>query len=158
MLSYMTVDMRTTRTAGPIYPGWQYGKGFDQQAAFEVEWGWLAFPIVVVVVSLVFLVTTIILNRQDEVWKSSVLAMMYHSFGDDDRKSLGDLDTLAAMEKLTRDQKVQLERQTNATSGQWMFRTKDGNHRRNDDNYAKVGDGVSKFFGHGFEVTHDVLN
>lgn len=158
MLQYMTVDLRTTRTSGPDYPGWQYGRGYENEAAFEVQWAWLAFPIAIVSISLIFLVSTIIINRDDEIWKSSILAMMFHSFEDEDRKGLGDMNSAKAMKDSTRNQKVQLERQGAAPDGLWIFRTKAGAASKHDEAYGKAGQGASKVFGHGFEFTHDVLN
>jgi hypothetical protein len=49
---------------------------------FHVRWGWLAYPLAVVVIAIVFVIVTIIKSRHDEPWKASVVALMFHGFHD----------------------------------------------------------------------------
>ncbi|KAK5167444.1 uncharacterized protein LTR77_007143 [Saxophila tyrrhenica] len=156
MLRYMTVSLRDQPTYGPDYPGWVYGKAFTRETAFEVNWAWLSYPIIVVAASIAFLALTIVLNRHDEIWKSSVLAIMFHSFADDDRRALGDLNTTQAMRAATRDQKVQMEKQD--PGGQWVFRTRAGKPKTHAEAKKMVGSGASRIFGHGSEFAREFLS
>lgn len=83
-----------------------HGNATYQAQEFEVRWGWLAYPTCLVVLSLIFFVGTIILTRNEEIWKSSILATMFHGFNDADRRRLGSLNTAEEMDEIIRNQKV----------------------------------------------------
>ncbi|KAL2836887.1 hypothetical protein BJY01DRAFT_251766 [Aspergillus pseudoustus] len=56
------------------------GTVYSTQVYVSVHWVWLALPAALVVFSALFLTLTIVLNRQQrlKLWKSSVLAVLFH--------------------------------------------------------------------------------
>ena len=107
MVKSMTVSIREALRSDRK-PGFTYGSATIQSLVFRVRWPWLIYPIGIVVLSLIFLITTIILTRNDQAWKSSLLAMMFHAFNDEDRHKFGNLNTIEEMEQITGQQKVRL--------------------------------------------------
>ena len=99
-----------------------YGNAMMQVQNFHVRWGWMAFPISLAVFALIFLISTIIMTRKDEPWKSSVLAMMYHSFNDDDRKTFGTMATLEEMKSEMQAREVVL---VDDEQGNLLFKAKE---------------------------------
>lgn len=51
----------------------------------SMDWGFLALPTIVLPLGIVFLVSTILVNREHKLslWKSSLLPVLYHGFGDE---------------------------------------------------------------------------
>lgn len=105
MTSYMTNNLRKTVDTGP---GFSYGTMTDSETHFHVRWGWLAYPIAMVLISLVFVVVTIVKSRDSDPWKSSVVALMFHGFHDADRGVYHKLDDPREMVKATRSWSVSL--------------------------------------------------
>ena len=56
----------------------------------SVRWGWIAFPAVLVFLSLIFLVSTIFQNSKEDtmLWKANTLANFYHPLTKDGRDEL----------------------------------------------------------------------
>ncbi|KAL2795139.1 hypothetical protein BJX66DRAFT_337144 [Aspergillus keveii] len=56
------------------------GTASVSQAYVRVNWVWISLPATVVVLTLVFLVLTLLANREQgaELWKSSILPVLYH--------------------------------------------------------------------------------
>jgi hypothetical protein len=85
-----------------------------------------------------------------------VMAMMFHAFNDEDREGLGDLNTAKAMKMTTLNQKVQMEK--HHTTGQWLFRTKEGRKRKHAGASDAAGKGASSTVGHGLEAVREAVN
>lgn len=51
----------------------------------SVDWGFLALPAMVLLLGIVFLVSTILVNREHKLslWTSSLLPVLYHGLGDE---------------------------------------------------------------------------
>jgi hypothetical protein len=60
------------------------GTASVSEAYVRVNWVWLSLPATVVVLMLVFLVLTLLANREQgaELWKSSILPFLYHGLDD----------------------------------------------------------------------------
>ena len=58
----------------------QTGQSFINKTFIEIHWGWLAYPIGLMVFTLVLLVTVIVKTRINNTiaWKSSSLALLFH--------------------------------------------------------------------------------
>ena len=71
----MTESIRTSPNSTA-----QIGKAYIEKTFIQIRWGWLAFPIVLMVLTLFLLITVIVQpHRQDvTVWKSSSLAVLFH--------------------------------------------------------------------------------
>ncbi|KAK4548647.1 hypothetical protein LTR36_009558 [Oleoguttula mirabilis] len=105
MTYYMTNNLRKTTDTGP---GYSYGTMSDSETHFHARWGWLAYPIAIVLISLLFVIVTIIKSKNHDPWKSSVVALMFHGFQDADRGTYTKLDDPAEMVKATRSWSVSL--------------------------------------------------
>lgn len=107
MAEQMTVNIRSMATAdgGAEY---SYSNGTQTEPKFHVRWGWLAYPIAIVAISLIFLAITIWITRRDESWKSSILPILFHSFGGVAREDFIKLDTVKEMRSESKRRKVSL--------------------------------------------------
>lgn len=110
MAKYMTVSIReqVTKDGASQYT---YGNATVHEIVFHVEWGWLAYPVSLVALSLVFLVGTMIMSRDEEAWKGSTLAMVFHAFDDADRAGYEreyELDSAEGMRRFVRQKKARL--------------------------------------------------
>jgi len=73
--AYMTNELRKMDDSGPGYSwGWCYD---DDDEHFHARWGWLAYPIAIVLITNIFVLVTIYKSRGHEPWKSSVTALMF---------------------------------------------------------------------------------
>ena len=107
MAEYMTASIRGEPTpSGSSLYSYGYSEIYLQQ--FHVRWGWLAFPISIVTISLAFFIGTMILSRHHEIWKTSILPIVFHSFSGVDQEKFVKLDTVEAMQLASRGQKVYL--------------------------------------------------
>jgi hypothetical protein len=86
------------------------GDAFAEESYVHVRWQWLILPAFLELASLVLLVLTIVHSRREDVpiWKSSVLALMYH--GADELQDRGTLASqrLSGMELIAKAADVQL--------------------------------------------------
>jgi hypothetical protein len=64
-----------------------YGAVLQEQACVRVRWAWLAYPAVLIVLTLIFLPAVIAETRKGETkshdWKSAPLALMFHGLDDE---------------------------------------------------------------------------
>ncbi|KAK4553177.1 hypothetical protein LTR86_009707 [Recurvomyces mirabilis] len=102
--SYMTNELRKMNDTGP---GYSWGWCSDYEQHFHVRWGWLAYPIAMVLISLMFVLVTIYKSRGHEPWKNSVTALMFHGFHDLDYRQIR-LDDPDEMVQATRKWSVTL--------------------------------------------------
>lgn len=107
MAEQMTVSIRG-ELAAEYSPEYSYGSATWRDQMSHVRWGWLAYPISLVILSLIFLIGTIIKTRNQEVWKTSILPMIFHAFGGVDHEKFVKLDTVEEMKSASRGQKVYL--------------------------------------------------
>lgn len=76
------------------------------QVFVEVRWGWLAFPIALLVLSITFLLVTIWqMSSHDRVWKSSSLTVLVHGLSWDAKYAFRDIKTMRGI----RDKAAQLQ-------------------------------------------------
>jgi len=69
------------------------GKAFHAETYVAVHWGWLAFPIAMLCLSITFLVATMVKTSQSEnqdiaVWKTSAMPALLYSLPPDVREKL----------------------------------------------------------------------
>jgi hypothetical protein len=86
------------------------GDAFAEESHVHVRWQWIILPAFLELASLVLLILTIVHSRREDVpiWKSSVLALMYH--GADELQDRGTLasERLSRMETIAKAADVQL--------------------------------------------------
>tara|TARA_R110002003_G_scaffold70_14_gene6441 strand:+ start:4587 stop:5684 length:1098 start_codon:yes stop_codon:yes gene_type:complete len=74
----MTNQIRSTEQSNEMV----LGSSFTREVFIHVQWGWLAFPIALLVLSIIFLVSTIIKTSNDRdtgVWKTSAMPTLIYS-------------------------------------------------------------------------------
>jgi hypothetical protein len=85
-----------------------HGTTFVTEVFVEVQWLWLILPIILVVSGTIFIAIVIIQNKKNgtSLWKSSVLAFLYHGLHEVDKD---DSMTASVMEKKAEGLVVQLQ-------------------------------------------------
>lgn len=83
------------------------GAIYTNEVMVRVQWAWMILPTLVVIFGNVFLVWTYYASKKKILWKSSVLAFLFH--GLDDQRERDDCMTGSGMEKLADDMQVQLQ-------------------------------------------------
>ncbi|KAI9721228.1 MAG: hypothetical protein M1812_002389 [Candelaria pacifica] len=104
----LTSHIRSLGTGIPVY-----GDMRSTHTFVRVQWVWLAYPIALVVFSIIFLISTIVKSAgcaNQEVWKSSPLALLYHGFHTETRERLSSLNTLEEMEMNSQKVRVTLSK------------------------------------------------
>ena len=77
----------------------------------KVRWEWLILPMVVTVLSVVFVIVTVMLNRSSNtaLWKASLSALLYHGLDSDEYKKEGAMfDKVSCMDGVAEHQKIRL--------------------------------------------------
>lgn len=82
------------------------GTIYTDEVIVRVQWAWIILPTLLVILGNVFLVWTTYASKKKIIWKSSVLAFLFH--GLDDQKERDDCMTASGMEKLAEAMHVQL--------------------------------------------------
>ncbi|CAG8930845.1 unnamed protein product [Penicillium salamii] len=82
------------------------GSTYANQVIVRVQWAWLILPTLLVVLGIVFLIWTTCASREKIIWKSSVLAFLFH--GLEDQRERDNCMTGSGMEKLAEAMHVQL--------------------------------------------------
>ncbi|KAE8317120.1 hypothetical protein BDV41DRAFT_573224 [Aspergillus transmontanensis] len=74
-----------------------------------VDWRFLSLPVAVLLLGLVFIVSTILINRNMKavIWKSSLLPVLYHGLRDADIR--GEYITISSMEQAAQSTHAQFE-------------------------------------------------
>jgi hypothetical protein len=90
-----------------------YGTVFQGETYVSVNWIWILLSTALVLLSVCFLLLTILANRLQRLhlWKSSILAVLFHGldevdFSDDEKR----VDTVRQMERAAEDIRVRLKR------------------------------------------------
>jgi len=114
-ITNMTGDMTNyVRKADAPY---SYGTLWDTEQHYHVRWGWIIYPIAVVLAALLFVVGTVVKSRHTDPWKTSVVALMFHGFHDLDHATYEQLGNAEEMERATRDWNVSLVKGSNGRTG-----------------------------------------
>ena len=106
MAAHMTSNIRRTVDTGP---GFASGTMMQSEAHFHVRWPWLVYPIVVVIITVIFVVVTVVRSRHTQPWKSSVTALIFHGLSDADRDAWRQLGNHKEMKDATETWNVVLD-------------------------------------------------
>jgi hypothetical protein len=82
------------------------GSSITYTAFTHVRWGWLAFPIILETLGIVFLLIVLCRNRKWPLWKGSILAALYH--GLESESSGMDLQSTSGMGEAAKSTRVRL--------------------------------------------------
>jgi hypothetical protein len=104
MASSLTLNARSNVCAASVN-----GTTWKVQSFVHVRWNWLIFPGALVVLSLVFLVITVVHTRNQYIWKSSPLALLFSNVYVESSGPLRSSPTLRNMEDTSRKMEVWLE-------------------------------------------------
>lgn len=90
---------------------WAIGTAYESQTYVHVRWGWLAFPVTILLLSLSFLVATAYesTGRRIRAWKSNVLPTLLHGFEDESRNGMGFADSMEDMRYIAKNVRVELD-------------------------------------------------
>jgi hypothetical protein len=88
------------------------GRAFAEETYVEVRWRWIILPVLLQLSTLVLFITTVVYSHLNGVpiWKSSILAIIYHGVEDLDEKKDLAAERLSGMNKIAREDKVQFSR------------------------------------------------
>ena len=102
----MTVAFRSFKGAVPVP-----GQAFSFESYVHVRWAWLALPIVVVLLTGMFLAAAILRSRQSKtkLWKSSALAMLFHGLDHETREQFARQGNLNDQKRQARGVRVRLD-------------------------------------------------
>lgn len=101
------------------------GIAYRDETFVNVRWAWLILPVVLVLMSIVLLAATVWTSTQqrDPVWKSSILAAVYHSLDTRPVQRGPELDTMAQMQLAAKCDQVVLRP---SEGGDWKLDLVDG--------------------------------
>ena len=87
------------------------GDAWRTETFIHVQWSWLTLPILLVVFTLVFLVTTILQSSEpnSRPWKTSTLPSLYHGLETEVGVDLGERGRVSDMEHEAQSSKVRLQ-------------------------------------------------
>jgi hypothetical protein len=85
------------------------GMTWTVESFVSVRWPWMILPIALVVMTIVFLVVTVIKTRNQYIWKSSPLALLFSDLAVEAPHSFQTNPSLSGMEDVSRKMKVWLE-------------------------------------------------
>ncbi|KAJ5597964.1 hypothetical protein N7537_008048 [Penicillium hordei] len=86
------------------------------QSFVNVRWPWMGLPIALEVLTVIFLVVTVIRTRHQYIWKSSPLALLFSDVHIDAPFSFKSNPTLKGMESASKDMHACLETSSNGVS------------------------------------------
>jgi hypothetical protein len=104
MASSLTLNARSKVCSASVN-----GTTWTVQSFVHVRWNWLILPGALVVLSLVFLVVTVVHTRNQYIWKSSPLALLFSDLTVESSGPLKASPTLRNMEDTSRKMEVWLE-------------------------------------------------
>ncbi|KAJ6032736.1 hypothetical protein N7540_003468 [Penicillium herquei] len=98
------------------------GTVYTTEVIIRVRWAWMILPTLLVVLANVFLACTIYASRKKILWKSSILALLFHGLDDETAAKRDECQSSisSGMEKLADDMRVQL--QPSESDGRVMLR------------------------------------
>ncbi|KAJ5415595.1 hypothetical protein N7465_004290 [Penicillium sp. CMV-2018d] len=106
----------TTHARSKVCDGTIDGVAWTNQSFVNVRWPWMSLPIALVVLTVVFLVATVIRTRHQYIWKSSPLALLFSDVHVDRPFPFKSDPTLKGMESASKDMQVYLETSSNGVS------------------------------------------
>jgi hypothetical protein len=85
------------------------GRAYAEESYVEVRWWWILLPTLLQLSTLVLFLTTVVYSHLNDVpiWKSSILAIIYHGVEDLDEKKDVAAERLSGMNAVARMDKVQ---------------------------------------------------
>jgi hypothetical protein len=88
------------------------GRAYAEESYVEVRWQWIVLPVLLQLSTLVLFITTVAYSHCNSVpiWKSSILAIIYHGVEDLDEKKDLVAERLSGMNAVARVDKVQFSR------------------------------------------------
>ena len=104
----MTIRMRQSAVNNP--EAQIAGDAYELDSFVEVRWAWLALPLALLLLTLIFLLASIRTSARAEVmpWKSSSIALLFHGLPDDRRALGSSVERRAEMNEIAKGMKVQL--------------------------------------------------
>jgi hypothetical protein len=108
----MTNVIRMSNTGAPGSPNTNAaGTTFQNIPKINVVWWWLFLPATLLLLSLTFLIMTVLASRKRGalLWKTSALASFYHPLSQDGREKLKNAGGLKALEKIADEVEVKSE-------------------------------------------------
>lgn len=96
------------------------GQVFQTETCIHVRWGYIAFPVALVVLTIIFLVVMIIETSRyhnGDAFKSSSLALLFHGLDAEARSQYGEMGSVRDMEVAAKQMRVRLRR----TDKAWEF-------------------------------------
>ncbi|KAF7515906.1 hypothetical protein PCG10_002689 [Penicillium crustosum] len=106
----------TTHARSKVCDGTIDGVAWTNQSFVHVRWPWMSLPIALVVLTIVFLIVTVIRTRHQYIWKSSPLALLFSDVHVDEPLPFKSDPTLKGMESASNDMHVCLEASSNGVS------------------------------------------
>lgn len=97
----MTAVVRKSYAVNILYPD-IHGQVFLSDQCIEIRWAWLSLPAIVACATVIMLICTILISithRDQPIWKSSTLPILFHGLGAADRTEISHSMSLAEMEK-----------------------------------------------------------
>jgi hypothetical protein len=84
------------------------GRAFAEESYVQVRWRWIVLPVLLQLSTLILFIMTVVYSHLNGVpiWKSSILAIIYHAVEDLDEKKdvaaerLSGMDAVAQMDKV----------------------------------------------------------
>ena len=73
----MTNNVRLSGTTNQLNSTKYDGIAWTQEVCIKVRWAWIIFPWALVILSIMFLIVTMIENGKTKPWKNSASAMLY---------------------------------------------------------------------------------
>ncbi|KAL8703517.1 MAG: hypothetical protein Q9201_003302 [Fulgogasparrea decipioides] len=118
LLENLSVSMSNAMRTVSDLPGNVSGTSSSFEVYIEIQWAWMIVPIAAVVLSLIFLLSTIYLSRRSKIpaWKSSLLAHL-SSLNTEMRKDVGGMREPLSMKNRAKSLNVRLE----ADDRQWQI-------------------------------------
>lgn len=99
----------TTHARSKVCHAFVNGKTWTMESFVQVRWPWMALPIALVVLGFVFLIVTIVKTKNQYIWKSSPLALLFSDLSVDAPQSIRASPSLSGMEDTSKKMNVWLE-------------------------------------------------
>ena len=104
------------------------GVVYQQETFIEIQWGWIAAPLILLIGSVTFVIAAIIsssgfgLRQKPEAWKSSILPILKALSAELHQEGLSGTRTLSAMENWAQDVPVRLSRDVDGSGWKLLRR------------------------------------
>lgn len=99
----------TTHARSKVCHASAAGKTWTTESFVRVRWPWMALPIALVVLGFIFLVVTMVKTKNQYIWKSSPLALLFSDLSVDAPHSIRARPSLSGMEDTSKKMNVWLE-------------------------------------------------